>query len=233
MKKIVVYTLTAFLVSCFGSANAWHDKTHIAVGEAIHFNLAYNLASPDVAKIKAGRTEEYNHWVDNTAEEAITPEQVKSQIEKYNVAEGEEKGHLYGAIVAAVRTYQKEKAAGHFADYHLAYAGHYIGDLSMPLHNIINDGGMKYHQDNDDIVESEVLSNLDRIKWYQYPISIKTEDELIQNIVRIAQNAKDLAIKMKKENMRLMTKEEAYGQLAQSASLLKAVLEYVGYGEKK
>ena len=229
MKKFSVGFLAIFLSICFFSpAMAWHDRTHIAVGIVAGFDRAYNLAAPDVAKLKAHHVEDYNHWVNNEEKDEITPELIRSQIQKYNLGiEGEEKGHLYGAIVAAVRAYRDEAGAGKYGVYHLAYAGHYIGDLSMPLHNTANDKfNLEHHGLNDGIVENEITNNLDKVLLY--PISIKSEDDLIRNIARIAKKAKDLGYKMRKEN-RDMTKKEAYDQLSDSASLFKAVLEYVGY----
>lgn len=232
MKKISFGFLVIFLfVSFFSSAMAWHDRTHIAMGVAAQFDQAYNLAGPDVAKLKANTEEEYNHWVDNSETTAITKALIKGQIQKYNLGtEREKTGHLYGAIVAAVRAYQDESGAGKFAVYHLAYAGHYIGDLSMPLHNIDNNllDTLPNHYENDHIVENEITANMDKVKLL--PITIKNEDDLIHNIAIIATRSKDLGYKLLKEK-RNMTKEEAYQQISQSASLFKAVLEYVGYSK--
>jgi len=231
MKRVSLCVLAIFFTSFFGSAMAWHDRTHIAVGVAAQFDQAYNLAAPDVAKLKADTVEEYNHWVDNQETTAITKALIRGQIQKYNVGTEREKGgHLYGAIVAAIRAYQDESGAGKFATYHLAYAGHYIGDLSMPLHNIDNSllDTLPNHYDNDHIIENEVASNMDKIKLS--PMTIKNEEDLIENIVVIATKAKDLGYKLVKEK-RNMTREEAYEQISQSASLFKAVLEYVGYSK--
>lgn len=232
MRQISIGFLVMFLfVSCFSSAMAWHDRTHIAVGTAAQFDQAYNLAAPDVAKLKADTVEEYNHWVDNSETTTITKALIKGQIQKYNLGTEREKGgYLYGAIVAAVRAYQDESGAGKFATYHLVYAGHYIGDLSMPLHNIDNSllDTLPNHYDNDHIIENEVATNMDKIKLS--PMTIKNEDDLIQNIVLIATKSKDLGYKLLKEK-RNMTKEEAYHQISQSASLFKAVLEYVRYSK--
>ncbi len=230
MKKVFFGFLVVFLfIFSFSPAMAWHDRTHIAVGIVAQFDQAYNLAAPDVAKLKANTVEEYNHWVDNPEKTTITKALIKGQIQKYNLGtESEKGGHLYGAIVAAVRAYQDESGAGKFATYHLAYAGHYIGDLSMPLHNIDNSllDTLPNHYDNDHIVEDEILTNIDKVKLS--PITIKNEDDLIQNIALIAAKAKDLGYKLVKEK-RNMTKDEAYQQISQSASLFKAVLEYVRY----
>jgi len=232
MEKSSLGVLVIFLfVSCFGTAIAWHDRTHIAVGVAAQFDQAYNLAGPDVAKLKADTVEEYNHWVDNSEATTITKALIKGQIQKYNVGtERERRGHLYGAIVASVRAYQDEAGAGRFATYHLAYAGHYIGDLSMPLHNIENNplNPLLNHYCNDHIIENEIEANMDKIKLS--PMMIKNEEDLIQNIALIAAKSKDLGYKLVGEK-RNMTKDEAYQQISQSASLFKAVLEYVGYSK--
>jgi hypothetical protein len=52
------------------------------------------------------------------------------------------------------------------------------------------------------------------------------EEDLAKEISRVANLARQLGYKLKKED-RDLTKEEAYSQLGQSASLLKAVLKYV------
>ena len=232
MKKVSVGFLAFLLfISLFGSAVAWHDRTHIAVGTAAQFDQAYNLAAPDVAKLKAGSVEEYNHWVDHPEAIAVTKAYVKGQIQKYNAgAESEKTGHLYGAIVAAVRAYQDESGAGRFATYHLVYAGHYIGDLSMPLHNIDNSllDTLPNHFDNDHLLENEITNHIKKIKLS--PMTIKNEEDLIEHIAQIATQSKDLGYKLLREK-RNMTKEEAYQQISQSASLFKAVLEYVGYSK--
>jgi len=228
MKKIFVCSLVISLVSVCSSAMAWRDRTHIAVGVVAQFDQAYNLAAPDVAKLKANTVEEYNHWVNVSETTPITKEFIKGQIQRYNLGgEGEKGGHLYGAIVAAIRTYQDESAAGRFATYHLVYAGHYIGDLSMPLHHMENNQfNNARHSANDSIVENHILTHLDKVTLF--PITIKNEDDLIQNISLIATKAKGLAYLLQKED-RNMTQEEAYRQISQSASLFQAVLEYVAY----
>ena len=82
---------------------------------------------------------------------------------KYNVGEESERnGHLYGAIIASIRDYQKAMKERKYAMHHLAYAGHYIGDLSMPFHNMdFNQFNKANHTYNDGIVENEVKSNID------------------------------------------------------------------------
>jgi hypothetical protein len=76
----------------------------------------------------------------------------------------------------------------------------------------------------DGIVEDEVLGHLERIRIY--PIQIKSEDDLVKEIARIANLSMKLGHQLEAEN-RMLSKEEAYIQLGHSASLLKAILEYV------
>jgi hypothetical protein len=75
------------------------------------------------------------------------------------------------------------------------------------------------------VVNDEVLDNLDKIKVY--PIEIKTEQDLAKEIARIANLSLVLGYKLEDES-RVLTKEEAYQQLSHSASLMKAVLGYLG-----
>jgi len=69
-----------------------------------------------------------------------------------------------------------------------------------------------------------VLDNLGRIKIY--PIKIESEEDLAKEIAKIANDAKELGYKLEEEN-RLLAKDEAYRQISRSASLFKAILDYV------
>ena len=119
----------------------------------------------------------------------------------------------------------RPRRKGNMREYHLAYCAHYVGDLSMPLHNTLyNSFNRQHHTAMDGIVDDEVLNHLERIKIY--PIQIKSEDDLVREIARIANLSMKLGYQLEKEN-RMLSKEEAYVQLGHSASLLKAILEYV------
>lgn len=221
-----IYILLFLLFLSNTCAYSWHDQTHISVGTAAGFKMAYNLAAPDVAKLKAKNVEAFNHYCNMPDSSVITPGLVRKQIEKYNSPD-DSVGHIYGAIVAAIRDYKKDLLNGKYAVYNLVYAGHYIGDLSMPLHNTdYDDFNKKNHVINDGTIEKEVASNMDKIKIS--PMIIKNENDLINLIVLIATESKELGYKLEREN-RNMTKEEAYLRISRSASLFKAVLEYVGY----
>ncbi|MBI5015992.1 MAG: hypothetical protein HZB55_10965 [Deltaproteobacteria bacterium] len=215
--------LLCFATTLANPALAWHDETHLAVAKAAGYAKWYNAVGPDIAKIKAGAIEQNNHYVNNPGNApAVTAADVMKQVSRYNTVEPT--GHLYGAIIAAVRNYVAEKAKGKYGEYHLAYAAHYVADLSMPLHNTeYNAFNQKNHAAIDGLVESEVLENLARIRIY--PITIRSEEDLAREIARVANLSCSLGRRLEAED-RLPTKDEAYGQLSHSASLLRAILEY-------
>ncbi len=208
---------------------AWHDKTHLAVAKTAGLVSWYNAAGPDLAKIKAGNIESYNHWHNNNAEAEVTVQMVMDQIERYNQRNKllDMEGHLYGAIIASLRAYEKDKRAGKYAEYHLAYCAHYIADLSQPLHNIpYDDFNKTFHDANDGIVDATIFDEPQKITGHMYGIQMKPEnfeEDLAREIAGIANLSRKLGYKLRAEN-RGITKEEAYVQLGHSASLLKAVL---------
>lgn len=170
-----------------------------------------------------GVKEGHNHFVNKPRGTDITPEKVFAQVYKYNQIDPS--GHLYGVIIASVREYIEIKKKGRYAEYHLAYASHYIGDLSQPLHHTLyEDFNRRNHDKVDGTVNDEVLDNLDKIRIY--PIEIKTEQDLVREIARIANLSMVLGYKLEDEG-RLLTREETYRQLSHSASLMKAVLDYL------
>jgi len=56
-------------------------------------------------------------------------------------------------------------------------------------------------------------------------MQIRSEEDLVREIARIANLSIKLGYQLEAEN-RMLTKEEAYIQLGHSASLLKAILDY-------
>ncbi len=209
-------------------AYAWHDKTHLSIAEAAGFELWYSAAAPDVAKSKSEfrPIEEKNHYFNNNAQKEVDEAMVLEQAARYNKT-GDAEGHLYGAIIGAVRAYKEESASGKYAEYPLVFCAHYIGDLSMPLHNTeYDDFNKKRHTVNDGVIESSVRNNIGYIQRNMSEITIENESDLAREIAKVANTARRLGIKIRKEN-RNMTQEEAYIQVSQSSSLLKAVLNYV------
>ena len=219
------------ILSLASQAMAWHDRTHLAICKAAGFDMWYHCAGPDIAKIKAGNIESYNHWFNNTAEVEVTPQMVMDQIERYNQRNKilDPEGHILGAVIASLRAYEKDNRAGKYALYHLVYCAHYISDLSMPLHNIAyDDFNERHHDANDGIVEETILNEPEKITGHMYPIILSKKDfeaDLAREIARVANLSRKLGYKLRAEK-RDMTKQEAYVQLGHSASLLRAVLQH-------
>jgi pentose-5-phosphate-3-epimerase len=224
-KHPIITLLAIFFVIVFaGKSYPWHDETHIAIAKAAGYKKWYNATGADMIKLKAGYTERLNHYTNNLRGTIVTPEMVLKQIEKYN-KKTDVIGHLYGAIIASLRDYLKEKHKGKYGEYHLAFCVHYIGDLSQPLHNTLyNSYNRKNHKTTDGIINDEVLENIDKIKIYS--IKIESEEDLANEIARIANLSLKKGCQIQDEK-RLLTKDEAYEQISHSASLFKAILEYV------
>jgi hypothetical protein len=203
-------------------AHAWFDETHIAVAKAAGYAKWFNACGPDMIKVKMGQRESNNHYANNPRGRVITPEMVMAQVEKYDQID--EQGHVYGAIIASLRNYIAVKKEGKYAEYHLAFCAHYVGDLSQPLHNTeYNAFNRMYDKAVDGTVNDEVLENLNKIKIY--PMTINNERDLAREVARIANLSMVLGYRLEDEN-RMLTKEEAYRQLGHSTSLFKAILQY-------
>lgn len=225
MKKICAF-LCFLLIAIVGfapNAEAWFDETHMAIAKAAGYRKWYNAAAADVCRIKLGKMEGYNHYHNSPKGTVITPSLVLEQADRYDTRNPS--GHLYGAIIGSYRAYRKVKAKGRYAENHMAYLVHYVGDLSMPLHHtLFNAFNKRTHLANDGIIEDQVLTNINRIRVT--PIHIASEQDLAKAVADIANQAKRLGHVLEAEN-RLMTPDEAYRQIGLSASLLKGILAYV------
>jgi hypothetical protein len=221
--KALLFTILICLITNRGFA--WHDHTHLAVSQAAGYENWYNSAAADATKTKAKEIEQYNHFFNNNSGVDVTEAMVLAQVRRYNDPNDSE-GHLYGAILAALRDYKTMKQSNKYAEYPLAFCAHYIGDLSMPLHNVsYTDFNKARHSQNDGIVDFGIMNNVGYIQKNMYDIVIKSENDLAREIARIANISRRLGLRMEMEN-RDMTSDEAYSQIVHSASLLRAVLQY-------
>ena len=223
MKLIpVIFSLVLAIFSTH-PASAWYDATHLVIAQAAGHDNWHLAVGADMAKVKAGAIEQYNHYVHNPPGAVITHQMVIDQIPRYNDPH-DRGGHLYGAIIASIRDYHEAVSKGRYAEYHLGFCAHYVGDLSQPLHHTPhNTFNRKYHRRIDGIINKEVATHRSRIKIY--PIDIRSEEDLIREVVRIANQALALGRELEQED-RVLTKAEAYEQISHSASLLKAILQY-------
>jgi hypothetical protein len=233
MKRLwIILIVLYFIVSLSAqSVFAWYEETHMVILKAAGYNKWYNAAGPDITKIKADRIESYNHFFNNNGFAEVTPEMVLKQAERYNDP-GDSEGHLYGAIIASVREYKDILGmTTQYPGHYFVFCAHYIGDLSNPFHNVpYDDFNKAHHAYNDGVIEDEAFKNIKKIEQSMHPVNLRAdhfEADLAGEISRIANGARLLGYTLKKEN-RDLTKEEAYAQLGQSASLLKAVWKYFG-----
>lgn len=226
--SLILFPIIFLLVALSPSDSfAWHDETHLAIAKAAGYKKWYCATGADMAKIKAGQKEALNHFVNNEYGTVIDRKMVIKQIKKYDKLGFN--GHLYGAVIASLRNYVKEKKEGKYGEYHLAFCAHYVGDLSQPLHHSpYNDYNKTYHKQTDGIINDEVLKNISKIKLY--PIKIHSEEDIIKEVVRIANLSLKKAYQIEREK-RILSKKEAYEQISHSSSLFKAILEYVGQME--
>lgn len=227
-RSIIHILLLGCLLGNAASAFAWHDRTHMAVVEAAGVpKMAYLAVGADMVKEKFPN-EQLNHFCNNLKGAVISPKMVLDQEAFYNEAESES-GHLYGAINAALDNYREgTKVLSKYALYPLGYAMHYIGDLSMPLHNIeFTRFNRANHGMNDGVVDSEPqLVNEIRSRMANYKIKIdpqKFRESLAVQIAQIAVKSVALGYHLQDSNTPVMSKIAAYEQLAQSAALLRAV----------
>lgn len=226
MKKWILSIVVLLLFAAnTNQACAWHDETHVAIAKAAGYRKWFNATGADMIKVKAHRIEKSNHFVNNPRGTLVTVEMVLGQVDAYNRSDDPD-GHLYGAIIAALRDYIAVKKTGKYGEYHLSFVAHYIGDLSQPLHNTAyNAYNRKNHKTTDGTINKEVLGNLDQINIYD--IVIDSEMDLAWEIARIANLSMALGYRLEDEK-RLLTRKEAYTQISHSASLFRAVLRYLG-----
>lgn len=224
LKRSTAYLLALWIWALPSIGRAWHDETHIAIAKAAGYEKWFNAAGADIAKIKAGDIENKNHYVYNPPGAVVTAKMVLDQADRYNDPDDTD-GHLYGAIVAAIRRYRTTTRSGKYAEYDIAFCAHYVGDLSQPLHNVpYTPYNQQHHTATDGLINGEVLFNRPLIEIY--PVEVRSEMDLAREIARIANLSLQLGYRLEKEG-RMLSRQEAYEQISHSASLFKAVLRWV------
>lgn len=210
-------------------ASAWHDRTHMAIVEAAGApGLAYLAVGADMAKEKAPN-EGRNHFSNNPKGTTVTARMVLEQTAFYNTGQPAG-GCLYGAVVAALDSYrERRKDSSKYARYPLGFAMHYIGDLSMPLHNTEFDAFNKAnHSANDGVVDADPqLVREIRSRMGNYPVRINRDnfrESLAVEAARLATISIARGYELEKSGRTVMDKSVAYEQLARSAALLRAVM---------
>lgn len=225
MRKTRVGLIVWAVVALHSMGWAWHDETHVAIARAAGYAKWFNAAGADMVKIKAGEIENSNHFVNNPPHTVVTAQMVLDQAERYNQPDSPQ-GHLYGAIIASLRDYRAAAGKGKYAEYHLAFCAHYVGDLSQPLHNTpYNAYNRRYHSATDGVINDEVLDHYHLIPIY--PIVLHSEADLAREVARIANISLQIGFQVEQEG-RILSRKEAYEQIGHSASLFRAILSWLG-----
>lgn len=145
-------------------------------------------------------------------------------------------GYLLGAIVVnAVRQAKARTEAGKYDEYYYATVAHYIGDLSQLLHMTVYDNFNKQnHLSIDDILTyKDVVWDVDGAGKIASELHVddslrfNDESELIDYMLKVANESYDLAQRLRREN-KALTRQEALQRASRSATLLRAVLRYCG-----
>lgn len=226
MKQTRLWLLVLAIGALPSMGWAWHDETHLAIARAAGYAKWFNAAGADMLKIKAGDIENKNHFVSNPPGTLVSAQMVLEQVERYDRSDHPQ-GHLYGAIIAVLRQYRATTRTGKYAEYHLAFCAHYVGDLSQPLHNTLYNGyNQRYHEDTDGVINAEVLDHPSLIRIY--PIAVGSEADLAREVARIATLSLQLGYRLEREG-RMLSRIEAYEQISHSASLLRAILFWLGH----
>lgn len=238
---IIPAMLASFSAMAFAptQTEAWTDQTHMAIERAAGLMSYQNACSPDVAKTimnvnKIRKNDGQAHFYD--AAKAPTRADVDAQLQMLGMQRDEcPDGYILGAIVNSVRKSKAWTEQGKFDDYNYAMLGHYIGDLVQPLHmSVYDDFNRKNHLAIDHILNhNEVKWDVDGVPLIAAEIKVddslrfKDEEELINHMVKLANESYDLGQKLRKEN-RLITHDEAISRVSKAATFFRACMRYCG-----
>jgi hypothetical protein len=221
------------------TALAWTDQTHMAIERTAGLRSYQNACTPDVSKTvsainKLHKTDGQGHFYD--AAKAPTRQDVDAQLEMIGMSRDDAPdGWILGAIVNATRKSKAWTEMGRFDDYNYAILGHYIGDLSQPLHmSVYDDFNRKHHLNVDQTLNhSEVKWDDDGARLIAKEMTvddsmkITNEDQLIDEMLKIANESYELGQRLRAEN-RELTHDEALARANRSATFFRAVMKYCG-----
>lgn len=244
-KKSKLLIIPAMLAS-FGTlslapltAEAWTDQTHMAIERAAGLTSYQNACAPDVSKTvsainKLKKNDGQGHFFD--ASKPPTRKDVEEQLEMIGQGRDDSPdGWILGAIINATRKSKALTEMGRFDDYNYAILGHYCGDLSMPLHmSVYDDFNKKHHLNIDQTLNrSDVKYDVDGVPLITKEMTVddsvrfNSEDEIIDYMLKIANESFELAQKLRAED-RELTHEEAIERVNRSATFFRAIMRYCG-----
>ncbi len=207
------------LVASARPAQAWFDRTHMAVLEASGAPYLPCLAvAPDVVALKLPRYK-LNHF-SNLVTPSVSSDQILEQVARYD---GDDvRGHLYGAVVAAYRQVLAQRQQGRRAAYAFGFLAHYVGDLSQPLHNSVYDEfNAQQHRLIDGFVDQrqDLVDLIGRRKDAYLP-TLGGEQDLLVAIANVANAARAADLQLRAG---LFTENDCLELLARSAGLLQGI----------
>jgi len=238
MRMALAAVFTFCCMSACHVAYAWTDQAHMAIARAAGLKSYHNACAPDVTKHVMNinnytQTASKAHFYDATA--PITKEDVYKQLEMMETHQGIEDGYVLGAILHTIRVSKGATEKGQFDEYKYDTLAHYIGDMVQPLHMTAYDAfNKKWHLQTDSILDNpnakwDVDGAIELSKELKVDdkLSFKSEEEIIDYLVVIANESYSKAEELRKAN-RMLTSEEALERASRGASFLRAVLRYCG-----
>jgi len=246
---IVVLLILAF----YGNVLGWSCKTHTFIALEAGVKNPESACFPDVSKEENDDLLGPFHWHNAYPSATITPEYIDqykvtgkpieldpSAKKKITIKVPDYSGVLYWKIVDL---YQRMKGkTGWRYNYYLFNIAHYVGDLSMPLHNFphgttpasdgksyseVGNWAKENHGKFDSALDSSLPLKGEKREAFRNmvtPVQITSVDDIKAEICKVANASIALANKCYSEK-RNMTKDEALRQVALSVSLLKGIIE--------
>ncbi len=204
------------------TALAWTDQTHMAIERTAGLRSYQNACAPDVSKTvsainKLRKSDGQGHFYD--AAKAPTRKDVDEQLEMIGQSRDDAPdGWILGGIVNATRKSKAWTEMGRFDDYNYAILGHYIGDLSQPLHmSVYDDFNKKHHLNVDQTL------NHSEVKWDDDGARLIAKEMTVDDSMQ----SYELGQKLRAEN-RELTHDEALARANRSATFFRAVMRYCG-----
>lgn len=246
--KTIVLLLTVLSWTSLGYG--WSCPTHSFIAHQAGLSTPDNACIPDAARYDNYNLLVQFHYHNAAPATIVTPRYIDQYavVEKEYVPKTEMQAKAVKILVPAdagvlywkiVELYKKLKTTPHKTeyDYALMTIAHLIGDLSQPLHNFpyldepAGDGKV-YSKEGTwaktlhglfDDRYNDTLPALGKARR-SLKIRITSEEELKQEIAKLANASIALATTCYNENQRIMKDEEVADQVAGSIALLKAVI---------
>jgi hypothetical protein len=252
LRRVIIILFSVLILPI--NAIAWSCKAHTFIAQEAGLMNPEAACFPDLSKKEEESLLGAFHWHDAAPDTVVTTDYIdqyqitEGMYVKANSPESkpikvrvpDPAGVLYWKIL---ELYQHMKGKeGWEYEYYLTNIAHYIGDLSQPLHNFpygdapasngrsyheIGQWAKEHHTEFDDVLDTVLpLKGKEKedLESKIRTLQIRSTDDLKRAIAKIANSSIALANKcfLDKRNI---TKDEALKQIAESVSLLRAVIK--------